>query len=69
MVKYIPWRDEMRIGNVELKNNVFLAPMAGITDMPFRVLCKEQGCGLTYTEMVSAKGLYYKDEKTKTHLY
>ena len=65
MVKYIPWRDEMRIGNVELKNNVFLAPMAGITDMPFRVLCKEQGCGLTYTEMVSAKGLYYKDEKTK----
>ncbi|AUG58800.1 tRNA dihydrouridine synthase DusB [Acetivibrio saccincola] len=55
----------MRIGNIEFKNNVFLAPMAGVTDMPFRLLCKEQGCGFTYTEMVSAKGLYYKDEKTK----
>ncbi|MDQ2086346.1 tRNA dihydrouridine synthase DusB [Herbivorax sp. ANBcel31] len=55
----------MRIGDINFKNNVFLAPMAGVTDMPFRVLCKEQGCGLVYTEMVSAKGLYYKDEKTK----
>lgn len=55
----------MHIGNIEFKNNVFLAPMAGVTDMPFRVLCKEQGCGLMCTEMVSAKGLYYKDEKTK----
>jgi len=53
------------IGNVTLDNNIFLAPMAGITDIPFRLLCKEQGCGLTYTEMVSAKGIYYNDEKTK----
>ncbi len=54
----------MRIGNISIENNVFLAPMAGITDMPFRILCKEQGCGLVYTEMVSAKGIYYKDKKT-----
>lgn len=54
----------MRIGNVELENNIFLAPMAGVTDMPFRVLCKEQGCGLVYTEMVSAKGMHYNDEKS-----
>jgi len=55
----------MKIGNVTLDNNIFLAPMAGITDIPFRLLCREQGCGLTYTEMVSAKGIYYNDEKTK----
>ena len=54
----------MKIGNVELENRVFLAPMAGVTDMPFRVLCKEQGCGLVYTEMVSAKGMHYDDEKS-----
>lgn len=54
----------MKIGNVELKNNVFLAPMAGVTDMPFRILCKEQECGLVYTEMVSAKGMHYDDEKS-----
>ncbi|HHW48624.1 MAG TPA: tRNA dihydrouridine synthase DusB [Clostridiaceae bacterium] len=54
----------MKIGNVQLKNNVFLAPMAGVTDMPFRILCKEQGCGLVYTEMVSAKGLHYNDSKS-----
>ena len=51
----------MYIGNVKLDNNVFLAPMAGVTDMPFRILCKEQGCGLVYTEMVSAKGIHYND--------
>ncbi len=45
----------MQIGNVKLSNNVFLAPMAGVTDMAFRILCKGQDCGLTYTEMVSAK--------------
>ena len=49
----------MKIGNIEFKNNVFLAPMAGVTDISFRGLCKEQGCGLVYTEMVSAKALYY----------
>ncbi len=54
----------MNIGNVVLKNNVFLAPMAGVTDMPFRILCKEQGCGLVYTEMVSAKGMHYNDDKS-----
>jgi len=55
----------MKIGNIETKNNFFLAPMAGITDMAFRKLCIDYGAGLTYSEMVSAKGLYYKDKKTK----
>ena len=54
----------MKIGNVELENNVFLAPMAGVTDMPFRILCKEQGCGLVYTEMASAKGMHYNSDKS-----
>ena len=53
------------IGTVTLENNILLAPMAGITDLPFRVLCKKQGAGLTCTEMVSAKGLYYGDKGTK----
>lgn len=56
---------ELKIGNVELKNNLILAPMAGVTDLPFRVLCKEQGCGLLYTEMVSAKAILYKNKNTK----
>ena len=50
---------KLTIGNVELKNNVILAPMAGVTDLPFRVLCKEQGAGLLCMEMVSAKAIYY----------
>jgi tRNA-dihydrouridine synthase B len=54
----------IKIGNIILENNVFLAPMAGVTDMPFRILCREQGCGLVYTEMVSAKGMHYNDEKS-----
>jgi len=54
----------MKIGSVQLNNNVFLAPMAGITDIPFRILCARQGCGLVYTEMVSAKGMHYNDEKS-----
>lgn len=54
----------MHIGSVKLDNNVFLAPMAGVTDISFRILCKRQGCGLTYTEMVSAKGLHYKSDNT-----
>ena len=57
----------MRIGTVELENNVFLAPMAGVTDLPFRLLCKEMGCGLVYSEMVSAKGILY-DNKNTTEL-
>ncbi|SHE63777.1 tRNA-U20-dihydrouridine synthase [Caldanaerobius fijiensis DSM 17918] len=55
----------MKIGDVVLKNNVFLSPMAGVTDKPFRMLCQEMGCGLAYTEMVSAKGLYYGSENTE----
>lgn len=55
----------MKIGNVELKNNIFLAPMAGVTDLPFRMLCKEMGCGMVYSEMVSAKGIWYNNENTK----
>ncbi len=54
----------MKIGNVKIENNIFLAPMAGVTDMTFRKICKQFGAGFTYTEMVSAKGLYYKDKKT-----
>lgn len=54
----------MNIGGLELENNIFLAPMAGVTDLPFRLMCREYGCGLVYSEMVSAKGLYYKDKKT-----
>jgi len=55
----------IKIGNVEIENNIFLAPMAGISDMPFRILCKEKGAGLVYTEMVSSKGMFYDDNKTK----
>ena len=58
----------MKIGNLEFENNVFLAPMAGVTDISFRGLCKEMGCGLVYTEMVSAKALYYENENTKSLL-
>lgn len=58
----------MKIGSLEFKNNIFLAPMAGVTDIAFRGLCVEMGCGLVYTEMVSAKGLYYKSENTEDML-
>ena len=58
----------MKIGNLVFENNVFLAPMAGVTDISFRGLCKEMGCGLVYTEMVSAKALYYGSENTETLL-
>ena len=54
----------MFIGNVEIKNNVILAPMAGVTDLPFRLLCKEQGCGMLYSEMVSAKAIMYNNRNT-----
>lgn len=56
---------KIKIGNVEIKNNVFLAPMAGVTDLVYRVLCKEYDCGLVYSEMVSAKGIMYNSENTK----
>jgi len=54
----------MKIANVELKNNVFLAPMAGVTDRAYRIICSEMGAGLLFSEMVSSKGLYYGDKKT-----
>ena len=58
----------MNIGNVKLDNSYILAPMAGVTDLPFRLLCKEQGAGLLCMEMISAKALQYKNKNTKTLL-
>ena len=55
----------MFIGNVEIQNPVVLAPMAGVTDLPFRLLCKEMDCGLLYTEMVSAKAILYGNKNTE----
>lgn len=55
----------MNIGNVSLDNRVFLSPMAGVTDLPFRLICKQKGCGMLYTEMINAKALCYNDENTK----
>lgn len=57
--------ERLKIGNVILKNNLILAPMAGVCDLPFRVLCKEQGAGLLGMEMVSAKGIYYNNKNTE----
>ena len=57
---------KLTIGNVTLENNLILAPMAGVTDLPFRLLCKEQGAGLLCTEMVSAKAIYFKNKNTKS---
>lgn len=59
----------MKLKNIVTKNNVFLAPMAGITDLPFRLICKEFGCGMLYTEMISAKGLFYENKKTNDLLF
>lgn len=56
---------KLKIGNVELENNLILAPMAGVTDLPFRVLCKEQGAGMVCTEMASSRAIFHNDEKTK----
>ena len=56
----------LKIGNVTLENNLILAPMAGVTDLPFRLLCKEQGVGLICTEMISAKAIYFKNKNTET---
>ena len=58
----------MNIGNVKLANPYILAPMAGVTDLPFRLLCKEQGAGLLCMEMISAKALQYKNRNTKALL-
>lgn len=59
----------MRIGNVELPNNLILAPMAGVSDLPFRLLCREQGAGLTVMEMISAKAILYKNRNTEELMY
>ncbi len=57
--------EKLTIGNVTLDNNLILAPMAGVCDLPFRLLCKEQGAGLVCMEMVSAKALFYHNKRTK----
>ena len=57
--------EKLKIGNVMLENNLILAPMAGVCDLPFRMLCKEQGAGLLCMEMVSAKGIYYNNKNTE----
>ena len=56
---------KLKIGNVELKNNLILAPMAGVTDLPFRKICEKFEPGLVCTEMVSSKAIFYEDSKTK----
>jgi nifR3 family TIM-barrel protein len=58
----------MKIGNLEFENNIFLAPMAGVTDMAFREICKKLNCGLVYSEMISSKALFYGSENTKNML-
>lgn len=58
-------RKTLKIGDVSLKNNLILAPMAGVTDLPFRLLCKEQGAGLLSMEMVSAKAIYFNNKNTE----
>ena len=56
---------KLKTGSLELDTNVVLAPMSGVTDITYRTICKEMGAGLVYTEMISAKGLYYQDRKTE----
>lgn len=58
------WKKELRIGSVTLKNNIILAPMAGVTDLPFRLLCARQGAGMVCMEMVSAKAILYRNKNT-----
>ncbi|MDD3205649.1 MAG: tRNA dihydrouridine synthase DusB [Lachnospiraceae bacterium] len=59
---------KLQIGNVTLDNNLILAPMAGVTDLPFRLICKENGVGLLCMEMVSAKAIYYNNKNTEALL-
>ena len=56
---------KLKIGNVELENNLILAPMAGVTNLPFRIICKDYGAGMLCTEMASAKAMFHNDQKTK----
>ncbi len=58
----------MKIGNVELSNNIFLAPMAGVSDLPFRLLCHREGAGLVCMEMISAKAVHYNNKNTESLL-
>jgi len=55
----------LRIGDVDIPNQVAAAPMAGVTDKTFRILAREQGCGLVHTEMISAKALVYNNKRTR----
>ena len=59
---------QLKIGSVTLDNNILLAPMAGVTDLPFRLLCREQEAGLVCMEMVSAKAILYKNKNTESLL-
>ena len=56
---------KLKIGNIELENNLILAPMAGVTNLPFRIICKKFGPGLVCTEMASSKAIFHNDNKTK----
>ena len=60
---------EIRIGNILVKNNIFLAPMAGVTDIPFRKICRKFGPGLTFTEMASTKAMEFNSQKTSKILH
>lgn len=64
MWAYFDKINDMKIGSIETKNNIFLAPQAGVSEVAFRSLCARLGAGLTYTEMVSVKGLYYNSKNT-----
>jgi len=68
MAKQAKQAKKLRVGNVVLDNSYILAPMAGVTDLPFRLLCKEQGAGLLGMEMVSAKAIYYNNRNTESLL-
>lgn len=59
----------LQIGNIKVAGNLILGPMAGVTDLPFRILCKENGADFIYTEMVSAKGIQYNNKNTESLLY
>lgn len=54
----------IQIGNLKLENNIFLAPMSGVTDITFRIICKKAGCGLSYTEMIASRGIFHKNKRT-----
>ncbi|MEE3494090.1 MAG: tRNA-dihydrouridine synthase, partial [Butyrivibrio sp.] len=60
----MPGYGKLQIGNVTLENNIILGPMAGVSDLPFRILCHEMGAGLVCMEMVSAKAIIYKNRNT-----